>query len=124
MGLNEQSNDVPYVLGRLFAVLEMVQDEANSELNTTIRDRYFNAACATPASVFPVLIKLKNSHIRKIGRQKEGRKKYFEMLLTELMGKLSGYPRQLNLEEQGRFILGYYHQEQKRYEKKSGLEVS
>lgn len=124
VGLNEQSNDVPYVLGRLFAVLEMVQDEANSELNTTIRDRYFNAACATPASVFPVLIKLKNSHIRKIGRQKEGRKKYFEMLLTELMGKLSGYPRQLNLEEQGRFILGYYHQEQKRYEKKSGLEVS
>lgn len=124
VGLNEQSNDVPYVLGRLFAVLEMVQDEANPELNTTIRDKYFNAACATPASVFPVLIKLKNSHIRKIGRQKEGAKIYFERLLTELMGKLSDYPRQLNLEEQGRFILGYYHQVQKRYEKKMVLETS
>lgn len=124
VGLNEQSNDVPYVLGRMFAVLEMVQEEANPELNTTIRDRYFNAACATPASVFYVLIKLKNSHIRKIGKQKEGTKIYFETLLTELMGKLTGFPRQLNPEEQGRFILGYYHQVQKRYEKKAVLEIS
>lgn len=118
VGLNEQTNDVPYVLGRIFAVLEVVQRSANSELNTTIRDRYFNAACAAPVTVFPILMKLKNSHIRKIGREKEQGKIYFERLLVELTAKLSDYPRQFNLEEQGRFILGYYHQVQKLYEKK------
>ena len=65
MGLNEESNDVAYVLGRLFSVLESIQTEANPGIKSTIRDRYFNSACATPASVFPVLFKLKNSHIKK-----------------------------------------------------------
>ena len=74
--------------------------------------------CANPASVFPVLMKLKNSHIRKIERQKEYKKIYFEKLLTELTGELTAFPKRLTLEEQGHFILGYYHQVQKRYEKK------
>ena len=63
MGLNEECRDSAYVMGRLFSVLESIQKDANPGINTTIRERYFNSACATPASVFPILIKLKNSHI-------------------------------------------------------------
>ena len=118
MGLNEESRETAYVLGRLFSVLESIQMDANPGIKATIRDRYFNSACATPASVFPVLIKLKNSHMKKLERDKGGAKVYYEKLLTELMGKLDEYPKRLSLEEQGKFILGYYHQVQKKYEKK------
>lgn len=118
VGLNEETNDVPYVLGRMFAVLESIQEEANPGINTTIRDKYFNSSCANPASVFPILLKLKNSHIRKIEREKKGKKIFFEKILTELTGKIKEFPKSLTLEEQGHFILGYYHQVQKRYEKK------
>ena len=119
MGLDESSSDVSYILGRLFSVLESIQKDANPGINTTIRDRYFNSACATPASVFPVLLKLKNSHVKKLEREIGGGSKiYYEKLLTELMGRISGFPQRLNLEEQGKFILGYYHQTQKKYEKK------
>ncbi len=118
MGLNEESMEPAYVLGRLFSVLESIQMDANPGIKATIRDRYFNSACATPASIFPVLIKLKNSHMKKLERDKGGAKVYYEKLLTELMGKLDEYPKRLSLEEQGKFILGYYHQVQKKYEKK------
>ena len=118
MGLNEESRETAYVLGRLFSVLESIQMDANPGIKATIRDRYFNSACATPASIFPVLIKLKNSHMKKLERDKGSAKIYYEKLLTELMGKLDEYPKRLSLEEQGKFILGYYHQVQKKYEKK------
>ena len=116
VGLNEETNDAAYVSGRIFAVLEAVQEEANPGINATIKDRYFNSACATPGTIFPILMKLKNSHIRKINAP--GKKIYYEKLLTELMGKIRDFPKRLTLEEQGRFMLGYYHQVQKRYEKK------
>ena len=116
MSLNEECNDAAYVLGRLFSVLESIQTDANPEIKSTIRDRYFNSACATPASVFPVLIKLKNSHIRKLEAFK---KIHYEKMLTDLQGRIEmKYPKKLNLDEQGKFILGYYHQVQKRYTKK------
>lgn len=119
MGLDEESEETAYVLGRLFSVLECIQIEANPGIKSTIRDRYFNAACATPASVFPILIKLKNSHIKKIEREKESAKRYYENLLMEIIGKLGEeYPKRLSLEEQGKFTIGYYHQMQKKYEKK------
>lgn len=114
--VNEETRDRAYVLGRLFSVLEAIQEEANPGINTTIRDRYFNSACTTPASVFPVLLRLKNSHIRKLDNI--GLKVKYEKTLTELMGKLSEYPSRLTLEEQGMFMLGYYHEVQKRYTKK------
>lgn len=114
--VNEETRDRAYVLGRLFSVLEAIQEEANPGINTTIRDRYFNSACTTPASVFPVLLRLKNSHIRKLDNI--GLKVKYEKTLTELMGKLGEYPSRLTLEEQGMFMLGYYHEVQKRYTKK------
>ena len=117
MGLKEECTDTAYVLGRLFSLLEAIQKEANPSITTTIRDRYFNSACATPASVFPVLIKLKNSHIKKLERDKGGAKIYYEKQLTDIMGRLEKFPKRLSLEQQGQFTLGYYHQQQKRYEK-------
>lgn len=118
MGLNEESVDKAYVLGRLFSVLESIQLDANKGIKSTIRDRYFNSACTTPASVFPILIKLKNSHMKKIEREKGSAKIYYENLLTDIMAKLEEFPKRLSLEEQGKFDLGYYHQMQKKYEKR------
>ncbi len=122
VGLNEQCQDVAYVLGREFAVLEAIQEDANPGINATIKDRYFNSACAAPASVFPILLKLKNSHIRKL---ETGKRIFYEKILTGLQGMIevkeeqsAAFPRRLSLEEQGLFILGYYHQVQKRFEKK------
>lgn len=124
VGLMEDSDNIAYTLGREFAVLEAIQEEANPGINATIKDRYFNSACATPASIFPVLFKLKNSHIKKMNNP--GKAVYYEKLLTDLQGRLivaqgqaTACPRRLTLEEQGMFILGYYHQTQKRYEKKA-----
>ncbi len=123
MGLNEACDNVAYVLGRTFSVLEAIQEDANNGLNATIKDKYFNAACATPASIFPVLFKLKNSHIRKIKNQ--NMVIHYEKLLTGLQSKVqteehqsAAYPKRLSLEEQGMFVLGYYHQNEKRYEKR------
>lgn len=120
VALNEDCNNVAYILGREFAILEAIQEAANPGINATIKDRYFNSACTTPEMVFPVLMKLKENHIRKLDRQK----KYYEIMLTELQGRIQvrdgqgAYPKRLSLEEQGMFILGYYHQVQKRFEKK------
>ena len=123
MALNEDSNNTAYILGREFAVLEAIQEEANPGINATIKDKYFNSACATPAAIFPILFKLKNSHIKKMNN---GAKEiYYEKMLCDLQGRLTvaegqraACPRRLTLKEQGMFILGYYHQTQKRYEKK------
>ena len=115
--LDENNTNIAYVLGREFAVLEEIQEKANPGINTTIKDRYFNSACTTPAVIFPILFRLKNSHMRKITNK--GTEIYYEKILGDLQGKITAatYPRRLTLEEQGRFILGYYHQTQKRYEK-------
>ena len=124
VGLNENSKNVAYTLGREFAVLEAVQQEANPGINATIKDRYFNAACATPASIFPILFKMKNSHIRKMNNK--GKEIYYEKILVELQNIIveacegvPSYPKRLSLEEQGIFNLGYYFQTQKRFEKKA-----
>ena len=117
VGLNENTNEKAYVLGRTFAVLEAIQEDANPGINTTIKDRYYNSASTTPASVFPILIRLKNSHIRKLEKQKKSVKEY-EEILTDLFGRIENFPIRLSLEEQGNFALGYYHQVQKRFEKK------
>ena len=118
MRLKEENNHPPYVLGRIFSELESIQKDANSGIKATIRERYFNSACASPASVFPVLLKLKNSHLKKLERERAGVKINYEKSLTDLMGRLEKFPTRLSLEEQGEFILGYYHQTQKHFEKK------
>lgn len=115
--LNEESKHLPYVLGRLFAVLEAVQDAANPGINTTIKDRYFNSACATPAVIFPTLIKLAQKHLQKL---EGGQYVFYNQQITALMGMIDEeFPTRMTLPEQGAFELGYYHQTQKRYEKRN-----
>lgn len=122
MALNEVSNYTPYVLGRLFSVLEAVQSAANPGINATIKDKYFNSACATPAAVFPILLKLANSHLKKLGG---GLAVNYGKQIGELTVRLeTAFPKTLSLEEQGAFILGYYHQTQKRFEKKNTTEMT
>lgn len=119
MELNENSDNTAYILGRLFAVLEDIQCGANGDLNTTIKDKFFVSACATPASVFPRLLKLSNSHLRVLKRDKPGLYNILNDRLNNIMVNMhEDFPKQLDLEEQGVFIIGYYHQLQKRYEKK------
>ncbi len=114
--LNEQSSYPPYVLGRLFSVLEAVQDGANPGLNATIKDKYFNAASATPAAIFPLLINLAQKHLRKL---EPNWRKHYNKQIGELLSKISEtYPARMTLPEQGAFQLGYYHQTQKRFTKK------
>lgn len=114
--LNAQSNYTPYVLGRLFAVLEAVQSDANPGINTTIKDRYFNSACATPAVVFPTLLKLAQKHLQKLSG---GKSIYWNQQITDLIGRMNEpFPAHMTLPEQGAFEIGYYHQTQKRFEKK------
>ena len=117
VALNEsKTTDLPYRLGRLFAVLEAVQQKANPNINTTIKDRYFNSACATPALVFPTLLRLAQSHLSKIGG---GAEVYYDKMITELLGDVTqSYPLRLSLQDQGIFQIGYYHQKQKLFTKK------
>jgi CRISPR-associated protein Csd1 len=116
MSLNENSTNIPYTLGRLFAVYEMVQERANPSTNTTIKDKYFSAAASTPAHIFPVLERLCGHHLRKLNA---GMQVKYKKQVTELMSILEGsFPVALGLPEQGSFYLGYYHQRQKQFEKK------
>lgn len=120
--LNTQTDNIPYTLGRLFSVLEKLQKEANGgNLNSTIRDKYFTSACANPASVFPTVLKLSMHHSAKL--EQSG---FYEKLKTELLGKLNSedpFPKALSLEDQGRFILGYYHQTKEFYTKKDNKDT-
>lgn len=121
MALNENCNDISYVLGRMFSLLENIQQSANPTINITIKERYFNSACATPASVFPILLKLANTHLAKLDG---GKAVYFKKKMGALMDKIMmpdegiPFPARLTLEEQGAFILGYYQETQARYKGK------
>lgn len=116
VNLNEQTTYQPYVLGRLFSVLEAIQQRANPGINTTIKDKYFSSACATPAMVFPTLLNLADKHLKKMDT---GSTVYYAKQLGALTALITeSYPAHQTLPDQGIFQLGYYHQTQKRYEKK------
>lgn len=118
--LNEDTKYLPYVLGRVFALLEDIQTSAIEGLNSTIKDRYFTTACTTPASVFPQLLRLKMNHMKVLMRDQRGLAINLEKQLGQLLGRIDcTLPKHQTLDEQGAFILGYYHQVQKFYEKSS-----
>lgn len=107
--LDPSNPNTAYRLGRLFAVLEKIQEEASPGINATIRDRYYGAASSTPVAVFTTLLRLKNAHLKKLAT---GRAVWFEKLLGDVLGAVSDFPKHLPLPDQGRFALGYYHQRQ------------
>ncbi len=117
MSLNESYTQPAYVLGRLFAALEKAQKDAlGANINATIKDRYFTSACASPASVFPTLLRLSHHHI---GKAEYGN--VSDKRIQELLNLLEAkpFPPRLTLDEQGVFILGYYHQRNAFYTKKA-----
>jgi len=116
MGLDTSHPSIGYQLGRLFATLEKIQEEANRNINTTILERFYGAASSTPVTVFTNLIRLKNHHIAKL--ENKGRKIFFEKLVVEIIDKFKDFPTHLNLHEQGLFAIGYYHQRQEFFTKK------
>ncbi len=118
VSLNEKNPNAAYQLGRLFSLLEKVQRDAlGAQINATIRDRYFGAASATPGSVFPLLMRLSRHHISKANYGSIMDKK-----IQDVVNQLDAFPAHLNLEEQGQFILGYYHQNQANYQKTDSTE--
>ena len=122
MELNENATYQPYLLGRLFSVLEdlqissMKKDNPTRKITATIRDRYFNSVCSTPAVVFPQLIKLAQAHLKKVGG---GLERQYNKQIGDILSKIGeSYPNRMNLYDQGIFQIGYYHQTQARYTKK------
>ena len=115
MYLDEKSTKPAYVLGRTFAILEMIQKNALGDgINATIKDKYFASACSNPSLVFPNLLKLAQHHLAKIDGN------YWDIKLGQCLSLLEGdsFPKILDMDNQGRFILGYYQQTQKNYEKR------
>lgn len=121
VSLDKQSENPGYRLGRLFAVLEAVQRSAlGGQVNATIRDRYYGAASATPASVFPVLLRNTQNHLGKLRKDEPGLAVNLEKDIREIVdGLAEQFPRSLRIEDQGRFAIGYYHQSQSRFAKGS-----
>ena len=116
VSLNENSTNIPYTLGRLFAVYEAVQEQANPGINATIKDKYFNSAASIPATIFPILDNLCQKHLRKL---QPGLRVFYDQQIAQLKNILEETnPVRLTLPEQGSFNLGYYHQKQSRYNKK------
>ena len=114
MSLAKDSPDPAYQLGRLFAALETAQRLALGRVNATIRDRYFGAASATPASVFPLLLRGVQNHVGKL--RKERKDVWIEREIGEIIDHLPDtLPRTLKLEAQGRFAIGFYHQRQAQF---------
>lgn len=133
MVLNEEANDLAYTLGRLFAIIEWLQYEAKKKyqnskesdkksITSGLRDTLFNAASTNPVLVFTELMKKQLYYQKQLASFNEAKAQSFEKKIIGLLAKVPfaehPIPARFNLEEQGKFILGYYHQVQKRYEKK------
>ena len=110
MSLDRNRQDIGYVLGRLFAVLEKTQAEANPGLNATIADRYFGSASSTPIAVFGTLMRLLPHHLNKL--EFEGRAVQLQWEICQILEHCQRFPNHLNLEQQGLFAIGYYHETQ------------
>lgn len=117
VSLDREEKNPAYRLGRLFAVLESIQYRALGSVNASIRDRYFGAASATPSAVFPLLLRGSNHHLSVLRKKPETKRLagWFEGQVGEIMdGLATTLPRHFGLEDQGRFVVGYYHQRNER----------
>lgn len=126
VALNPECKDIPYVLGRLFSVYEQIQYfSANGNLNAPIKNRYFNLCMTNPAIGYPIIGKLSINHLRKLNTYQAIKMEKKLRSLLDLLQKEDGktiFPKMLNLQQQGEYYLGYYHQTQERYENKEEKE--
>lgn len=122
LALDYENRNQAYLCGRLFAVLEWLQKRALGDLNTTIKDKYFASAAAKPATVFPKLLTLAQAHIKKLDG--EGNKVYYNKLIGQIINEINDeFPTTLSLVDQGKFIIGYYQQNQDFFVKKEDREI-
>ena len=122
VALDRNCKNKGYLVGRLFAVLEKVQQDTHPGLNATITDRYYGAASTNPVTVFPQLLKLNQHHLSNYGNEKQGLKTVREKELGEIINALDVFPAHLTLEEQAQFAIGYYHEKQSFFEKNNKSE--
>ncbi|MFZ6763744.1 type I-C CRISPR-associated protein Cas8c/Csd1 [Pseudoroseomonas sp. WGS1072] len=123
VSLDREEPNAAYQLGRMFAMAEIAQRMALGTVNATIRDRYFGAASATPASVFPLLLRGMQNHLSKLRKDRKGG--FVEREMDQIAAMLPpALPRALRLEEQGRFVIGYYHQRQARVAGKAIVQIA
>ena len=115
--LDKDNTNQGYLCGRLFAVLENLQYAANKQ--DSIRSGYMNAASSTPSAVYPTILKLSNSHYCKLAKDKKGLANFFDNQKGEILGMIQDFPDTLDLNDQGRFFLGYYHQKNHKEEKEA-----
>ena len=118
VSLDTQNTNAGYRLGRLFSVLERIQEAANPGLNATIKDRFYASASTTPATAFANLMRLAVHHLSKLAKEKPGYKVNLEKTMQEILDGIGGFPPHLALDDQGQFAIGYYHQRQAFFTKK------
>ncbi|QGY39034.1 type I-C CRISPR-associated protein Cas8c/Csd1 [Pseudodesulfovibrio cashew] len=121
MTLDTENRDIGYRLGRLFAVVERIQEEAVPGANATVRDRFFSSATATPGRSFPIILKNAQHGLAKIRKEKPGWAVTLEKKIQDIVTGIdaaTGFPSSLTTEKQGMFILGYYQQRQDFFTKK------
>ena len=118
--MNEKTQNVGYRLGRAFALLEKTQKDALGAVNAPLRERYIGAASATPRLVFPVLLRLTQHHVTKARKTRsDAYEAVFTRRMGDILGNMTDFPATLSLADQGRFMLGYYHQMNALYQKKT-----
>lgn len=121
VSLDLEKKDLPYLLGRLFAVLEKAQEEAVPGVGATIKDRYLASASATPGQVFHMLLKNAANHVAKLRKdpERKGRAHHFDILTQDILAEIADFPRTMAAIEQGQFMIGYYHQRKDFFTKKN-----
>lgn len=122
VSLDETNTNIGYRLGRLFATLEKIQQDANPGINATIRDKFYSSASASPVTVFGNLMRLKNHHLAKL--ENKAWRIAHEKRLGEIMSDITDFPAHLTIENQGRFAIGYYHQMNDFFTSKSNKETN
>lgn len=118
MSLDRENTNIGYRLGRLFATLEKIQTDANPGVNATIRDRFYGAASSTPVVAFATLMRLKEHHLAKLKKEKYHLFIFHERIVGEIMLPITNFPAHLDMADQGRFAIGYYHQTYDLWKKK------
>lgn len=122
MSLDPHSTHPGYLLGRLFAEIENAQSSAIPNANATVGDRYYGAASATPASVFPLLLRNVRNHLAKLRKGSDKEQAIAGAISRSMREIVDGlndhFPKSLKIEDQGRFAIGYYHQKQARFKKR------
>ena len=115
VALDRDETNVGYRLGRLFALLDYAQYLSVGSVNAGIKERFFASASSTPRRIFPSLLRMSQNHLSDARKSPEklGRATFIDTEIKQVMDGLEAhvpFPTTLALDDQGRFIVGFYHQ--------------